>query len=234
MRRHWPLLVLLALIMLLILFVDRQAALLLRATVPDGAKPVLNALTTLGESHWYLWPTGVLALAILMVHYRTEDSPRRRNVNWVGGIAFYLFAAVALSGIVTDIIKPIVGRARPKLLHGEQQFYGFNPLSWGADNWSFPSGHATTVFALALAVAFLLPRWRLALVMLALVLALTRPLLGAHYPSDIIAGGIIGAGTAVLLRIWLAGRGWVFRHAENPAAPGAIEPVPPPWKAGGP
>ena len=234
MRRHWPLLAALAAIILLMLFVDRQASLLLHERVPEGAKPLLIALTSLGESHWYLWPTGLLSLAIWVAHQRTEDSPRRRSANWVGGIAFYLFAAIALSGIVTDILKPIVGRARPKLLYGEQQFYGFNPLSWGADNWSFPSGHATTFFALALAIAFLQPRWRLALLVLAVALTLTRPLLGAHYPSDVIAGAIVGAGTAALLRVWLAQRGWVFRYGTSPAAPGAIEPVPPPWRAGDP
>ena len=234
MRRHWPLLAALAVIILLMLFVDRQASLLLHQHVPEGARPLLTALTTLGESHWYLWPTGLLSLAILIGHYASQDSPRRRTLNWIGGIAFYLFASIALSGIVTDIVKPIVGRARPKLLYGEQQFYGFNPFSWGADNWSFPSGHATTFFALALAIAFLQPRWRLALVVLAAALTLTRPLLGAHYPSDVIAGAIVGAGTAALLRVWLAQRGWVFHHPAAPASPGAIELVPPPWRTGGP
>jgi membrane-associated phospholipid phosphatase len=221
---------LLALLLVLALFIDRPLALLLHQTVPDGAKPVLEFLTRLGESHWYLWPTGLLGLGIAMAWLRTEDSPRRRNVGWVGGIAFFLFASIALSGLAADLVKILVGRARPKLLFGDAAYYGFDPFSFGADHWSFPSGHATTFFSLAMALALLRPRASVPLLAVAGLLTLTRPLVGAHYLSDVIGGGVIGTTTALLLSRWLAGRKWVFQ----PSATGAIEAVPPPWRAGDP
>lgn len=233
-RTQTLLVALLALLLTLALVVDRPLALLLRETVPDGAKPTLEFLTGLGESHWYLVPTGILGLGIGLAWLRTEDSPRRRNVGWLGGICFFLFASIALSGLTANLVKFLIGRARPKLLFGDGAYYGFDPFSFSAEHWSFPSGHATTFFSLAMAVALLSGRGKVALLALAALLTLTRPLVGAHYLSDAIAGAVIGIAITLLLCRWLAGRGWVFRYAENPAAAGAIEPVPPPWKAGGP
>lgn len=64
---------------------------------------------------------------------------------------------------------------------------------------SFPSGHAAGAFALALLIALFWPRWRRHAFLSAALVALSRVYLGLHYPSDILAGAILGLGTAAVM-----------------------------------
>src|SRR5205823_2457834 len=70
----------------------------------------------------------------------------------------FVFVSIAASGIVVNILKAIFGRARPKLLFAHADYY-FGWWGFQADYWSFPSGHAVTIVALAAALYFLWPRW---------------------------------------------------------------------------
>ncbi len=116
----------------------------------------------------------------------------------------FLFLAIALPGLVVTIVKRIVGRARP-LVAGEDAFlYKF--FLWRVEYASFPSGHATTAFAAAVAFGVLWPRLRPLLWTYAIVIAFSRVVVTAHYPSDVVAGAIAGAVGALLVRDWLAAR----------------------------
>src|SRR5215204_5040749 len=84
-------------------------------------------------------------------------------------------------------IKLLVKRPRPVL-------EGLPPLGGAPSSLSFPSAHATSSFAVATAMTHVDPLGALAFV-LALALALGRPYLGMHYPSDV----LVGAGLGVLL-----------------------------------
>jgi membrane-associated phospholipid phosphatase len=123
--------------------------------------------------------------------------------------AGYVFAAVALSGIIANLSKNIIGRARPKLFD-ETGSLSFD--FWSGDStWaSFPSGHATTAMALGVALALLFPRLRWVLLCLGLWIALSRLFVGAHYPSDVIAGIMLGGITAWLMARALARRRLLF------------------------
>jgi len=81
-------------------------------------------------------------------------------------------------------MKLAIGRRRPELP-------GLPPLVGTPTGLSFPSAHATTSFAGACALGGLLPSPPLYL--LAATLALSRPWLGVHYPSDVLAGAALGA-----------------------------------------
>ena len=97
-----------------------------------------------------------------------------------------------------------VGRARP-LVAGEDAFlYKF--FLWRVEYASFPSGHATTAFAAAVAFGVLWPRLRPLLWTYAVVIALSRVVVTAHHPSDVVAGAIAGAVGALLVRDWMAAR----------------------------
>jgi len=180
--------------MTLITFVDQPLAEYLHTV--DSTHPFLidifRAYTDLGKSAWYLWPSGfAIILCAILVQTKTLKLKIRKRTGQIGQKFFFLFMCVAVSGIVTDIIKPILGRARPVELVRDH-FYGFQPFSFQATFNSMPSGHATTAFALAFALIYLFPRGRVAFIALALVLALSRMMVNAHFLSDVIAGGVVG------------------------------------------
>lgn len=93
--------------------------------------------------------------------------------------------AVAGAYVVNTAIKPLVGRRRPSLP-------GLPPLTGTPTGLSFPSAHASTSFAGALAYSRLgLPV--VPLYGLAASLALSRLYLGVHHPSDVLAGALLGS-----------------------------------------
>ena len=69
-----------------------------------------------------------------------------------------------------------------------------------------PSGHATTAFAAAVAVALLWPRLRVPMLIYAFLIAASRVVLDAHYVSDVLAGAAVGVAGALLVRDWFAAR----------------------------
>jgi membrane-associated phospholipid phosphatase len=81
-------------------------------------------------------------------------------------------------------VKLVVRRPRPVL-------EGLPPLGGAPSSLSFPSAHATSSFAVATAMTRVDPLGGLAFA-LAIALALSRPYLGMHYPSDVVAGALIG------------------------------------------
>jgi undecaprenyl-diphosphatase len=81
-------------------------------------------------------------------------------------------------------VKAIVKRPRPAL-------EGLPPLGGAPSSLSFPSAHATSAFAVATAMTRVDPLGALAFA-LAFALALGRPYLGMHYPSDVLAGAVLG------------------------------------------
>jgi membrane-associated phospholipid phosphatase len=122
---------------------------------------------------------------------------RRRASAWARH-GLYLFVTVALSGILVNLLKLLFGRARPKLWF-EEQVYGFEWLKYGYDYASFPSGHSATALGATVALGLIWPRYRMVLVTIGIVVALSRVVLTAHYLGDTIIGGMIGAVTSLLL-----------------------------------
>jgi membrane-associated phospholipid phosphatase len=105
----------------------------------------------------------------------------------------YLHAArtVVIAFGANQLIKLAIRRPRPDLP-------GLPPVVHTMSNRSYPSAHATTSAAGARALAPLMPP--APLYGLAAVLALSRPYLGVHYPSDSLAGVVLGVAVAELLR----------------------------------
>ena len=107
--------------------------------------------------------------------------------------AFGRAAATVVSAFaVNQLFKLVVGRRRPQLP-------GLPPLRHTVSSLTYPSAHATTSFAGARALAPLVPGGR-ALYAVAAAMAVSRPYLGVHYPSDTLAGAALGTAVAELAR----------------------------------
>ena len=89
-------------------------------------------------------------------------------------------------------IKLVFRRPRPQL-------EGLPPLGGAPSSLSFPSAHATASFASATVVTRIAPDLAPAVFGLATLMALTRPYLGMHYPSDVLAGAALGAAFGLVI-----------------------------------
>ena len=109
---------------------------------------------------------------------------------WQAGRWFFfsiLFAGGLSWLIVEAILKPLVARSRPGLELG-----AILVGSTTNDSYSFPSGHATIAFAMAVVLSHKEPKWRRVFYVLAVLISLSRIFLGKHYPIDVIVGGLLG------------------------------------------
>jgi len=96
-------------------------------------------------------------------------------------------------------LKNVLVRERPYMTHSAIVCAG-RPL----DRFSFPSGHTLHAVSFTLIICSALPWAAVLLVPVALLIALSRMVLGLHYPTDVVAGGLLGAGVA-LATLGLAG-----------------------------
>lgn len=182
-------------------------------TVPLPVRAGFEWITRFGQSGWLLIPTGLVALVVALGDWRRVS--RVNAAAWweIGTFAAVLFVVVAASGIATDIIKPIVGRFRPDFVPGGGAF-AFAPLAFGGyANYSFPSGHATTMAAVAIMAAFVPGVVTAPIVIAAGLVAISRVMIDVHFPSDVVGGSLVGVGVGlVILRLMtLAGIGFVVR-----------------------
>lgn len=108
----------------------------------------------------------------------------------------YMLLAHGLSGLVTQLIKHGLGRPRPRLMETVPWNVGFS-LESGWD--SFPSGHTSSSFSVATVLAFYFPGGRVLWFGLAGYVGLCRVVTGAHFPTDVLGGMLIGIGSGLVL-----------------------------------
>lgn len=105
------------------------------------------------------------------------------------------FLAVGASGAAVGagmglflVLKRAIGRKRPCAME---------PHCWATllppDQFSFPSGHSITAFAVAVSLGLFYPELAVGLMFCAFSVALSRILLGMHFLSDVLAGSLLGA-----------------------------------------
>jgi membrane-associated phospholipid phosphatase len=179
-------------------------------------------LTELGTAGWFLWPLGIMLLALAAL-----DSPVLPRFSRAILAAFavrlgFVFMAVGLPSLFATIVKRLIGRGRP-FVEGTDVF-AYEPFSWTARYASMPSGHTTTAFAALVAIGAIFPQARALLWIYAVMIGLSRVIITAHHPSDVIAGAIVGAASALLVRNWFAARRLGFKVTAD----GSVRQMPGP------
>ncbi|HVZ13548.1 MAG TPA: phosphatase PAP2 family protein [Bauldia sp.] len=164
--------------------------------LPVPIRAFFGRLTRFGQSDWLLIPSGALTVIVALGDWRAVSRTSAAAWREIGTFAFVFFLTIAATGIVADIIKPIVGRFRPDFVDGRV----FAPLAFGGyGNYSFPSGHATTMATVAIIAAFVPGRWTPPILVAAALVAISRIVIAAHFPSDVVAGTLLGLSVGWLM-----------------------------------
>lgn len=187
------------------IFVD-AAAIRAVARLPTGVIGTFNEITDYGRSGWFLVPAGIVLIALAAASSPRLSDLSRGVLAAIAARVGFVFLGIGVPGLVVTVVKRWIGRVRPSAAGP----FAYEWFSWRPDYASLPSGHATAVFAALVTVGALWPRARPVLWVYALLIALSRVVVSAHYPSDVIAGAVCGAAGAMLVREWFAVRRLAF------------------------
>jgi membrane-associated phospholipid phosphatase len=188
-------------------------------SLPRWVRDWFEDITNFGLSGWFLVP---FALVLLCLAALISPALSRLSQNVLTALAVrfgFLFLAVGVPGLIVAILKRMIGRARPSVgLHDDP--FAYMPFIWKPEYASLPSGHATTAVAAAIAIGAIWPRTGWVMGAYAIIIMLSRVVVVAHHPSDVVAGALAGAAGAYLMRRWFAGRRLLFRPRDLQAYPG--------------
>lgn len=140
---------------------------------------IMPALTYLGSSFFTL--SFCLAAALFP----------KRYTHVLGKRAFF---SLILATAIAQIIKISVSRIRPFI-----KIPNLNIKKIGIDQYSFPSGHTTAAFSLAVSTGLVFSGLTVACITLAALVGISRMYLGVHYPSDVLAGVFLGTTCSLLM-----------------------------------
>lgn len=159
----------------------------------DPGKLMLPTLLVLLGCFWMKGRRGVLGLLVLALAIGASDQTSAK------------------------LLKPIFQRQRPSVLLADSQ-----PLFGVRGSYSFPSVHATNAFASAVVLDAVFPGARVAFVALAALVSYSRIYVGDHWPSDVLAGALLGSliglGARVLFMRLVARWGSPRRAGGTPSA----------------
>jgi len=164
--------------------VDTQLFYLLHSLV--GVSPILDTLIIFGAAYF-----PYLLILIVVGLVARSPYPLWEKVEILFVTAFS--SLVARYG-VTTLIRLYLHRPRPFIT------LPIHPLVTET-SWSFPSGHATFFFGMAMAVYLYNKQWGKWLFLAATLISLCRVIAGVHYPSDIVAGALIGCLVAYIVDV---------------------------------
>lgn len=169
----------------------------------EWARPGLDQfwliITHLDRQSWFVYGLAPLLLGALFLIYRQYALKPLLMVAIAVGVA---------DAVNYRVIKRQVNRPRPFMNAEIQEWVRKVDDAHGP---SFPSNHAANCFAGAGILAWYFRRQRYFFYSFALLVAISRPALGVHYPSDVLAGAIVGICVALLIRVCLLDRFLWFR-----------------------
>jgi membrane-associated phospholipid phosphatase len=177
--------------------------------LPRSVNDVFDSITDYGRGAWFLCPLGFVILVLAALSSAALPRFARGVLAALVARLSFLFVAIGLPGLFDAVVKRMIGRARPYVGSHDDPFL-YRPFVWRPEYASLPSGHATTAAAAAIAIGLLVPRARGVMVLYALTIMISRVVVTAHHPSDVVAGALVGGVGALMVRRYFAVRGLVF------------------------
>ncbi len=142
-------------------------------------------ITTLGDSFWYFLIC-ILSIVFLFIYEKVQNK-LSISLKEIKKISYFTLFSLLFTGVVTQTIKHVVGRPRPNHTNIDYAF-DFEFFSLESAYHSFPSGHTSTIFLLAIIFSVLIPKLKYFFYIFSSVIAFSRVVVGAHFFTDVIAG----------------------------------------------
>ncbi len=174
-------------------------------TITPGLRHVSLVVTAFGASGYMFASSALVAAAAWLGRRASKDDRTHDFLSRMIDHALFFFVAIAASGLAVQGLKHVIGRVRPRF-DGDSSAVSFHPLSLSNAYASLPSGHTTSAFAAATALALMVARGRPMLFAFAVAIGASRVALREHYPSDVVCGAALGTVlTLGLSRVWPPG-----------------------------
>ena len=195
------------------LFVDRPV-ILATTKIDGGPRQFFEIVTKLGDATGWLILLVGAALVCLQLARIPRFQGRRDRLRATAWNCWFVILTCLTAGAIHHVLKIAIGRYRPRYLFSED-LYGLSPLNFEIARNSFPSGHTQTIVSICFALYLVYPKpWPVYLALAALVAA-SRVILGAHYPSDVLGGAYLAICVAILLK----------RHYLDPRVTRVLNPA---------
>ncbi len=181
-------------------------------SINHQTKSLFGTLTHFGDSLYFFVPTILIWGLIKIIKSKTQI------METISDISLFIFLNILLSGIVTQILKHIIGRPRPVLYNGFE-LKSLDIIQFDSKWHSFPSGHTATIFAFIFCMIFLFPKIKNLLIAIAIIIASTRVIVGAHFISDILGGTLVAYLSTIFISKKLANTNKLFKLENNKLIP---------------
>ena len=109
-------------------------------------------------------------------------------------VVMEIVLALVVSGGIVQILKKVFSRNRPYWILKE-----LNTLGIDLTDYSFPSGHTTASFSLGTVMALNFPQYAVIFLLYGCIIGISRIYLAVHYPTDVVAGLLIGIFSSLLV-----------------------------------
>ncbi|MDK1375981.1 phosphatase PAP2 family protein [Sinorhizobium sp. 6-70] len=178
--------------------------------LPDEIVDFNRTITDIGSAAWMIYVSAFLLLIAYIARRASRQDAVRHKARTARNLSAYFLLTVGTASTLVHGLKFLIGRARPELF-ADYGAYSLTPFTGDRLFESFPSGHSTAAGAFFGAFAMLVPQLRPLFLVMALVLGFSRVIVGAHYPSDVAAGLLLGLWVAIVVAFVFARQGWLFR-----------------------
>ena len=162
----------------------------------------VNRITAFDSAFIFISHSAPIIVGCIPLAFIILGFIKKKKKIWVRGLM--IAAPYLLAGLILNIIKTLVERPRPFTSYSFIQ-----KLSNGGSS-SFPSGHTSDAFSIAMIVSLFFPKAKVVIPMFiwAVLVGYSRMDLGVHYPTDVLGGAIIGVGSSLFCH-------WLFRRYRN-------------------
>ena len=168
-------------------------------------KDFFKQITVLGDSKWYFVSSFFVIICCYIIKKTKYCLNHKNIINVFNSFSIFLVLSLITSGLITQLLKHIIGRPRPEHTSFNSDLE-FNFFNLNSEFHSFPSGHTSTIFVVALIAAFFLPKLKYFFISLAGVIAFSRIVVGAHFFTDVLGGITVSYLGVKLTKLFLGKR----------------------------